>query len=279
MFAIFQYPFIQNAFIAGSIVAIVAAVLGYFLIVRGLSFAGHALSSIGFAGAAGAVLLGVSPIYGLMVFTVTASIAISILGREVRERDVATGVIMTFALGLGILFLSLYHGYAEQAYSILFGTIVGVSRDDVVFTLILGLILLIVIAIIGRPLLFSSFDAELAETRGVPVRALGSIFSGPHCVDHIHYHTSSWNIACIRAADRSIRNCHSTSFINHYKRSSSQSFWDSLTPGWEFYLVAIVRGRLAFSLPLYLLVFIYLFDCYPKESIQKDQLKGLKNYR
>ncbi len=176
MFAIFQYPFIQNAFIAGSIVAIVAAVLGYFLIVRGLSFAGHALSSIGFAGAAGAVLLGVSPIYGLMVFTVTASIAISILGREVRERDVATGVIMTFALGLGILFLSLYHGYAEQAYSILFGTIVGVSRDDVVFTFILGLILLIVIAVIGRPLLFSSFDVELAETRGVPVRALGSIF-------------------------------------------------------------------------------------------------------
>ena len=118
-------------------VAIVAAVLGYFLIVRGLSFAGHALSSIGFAGAAGAVLLGVSPIYGLMVFTVTASIAISVLGREVRERDVATGVIMTFALGLGILFLSLYHGYAEQAYSILFGTIVGVSRDDVVFTFII----------------------------------------------------------------------------------------------------------------------------------------------
>ena len=99
---------------------------------------GHALSSIGFAGAAGAVLLGVSPIYGLIVFTVTASIAISFLGREISEPDVATGVIMTFALGLGIFFLSLYHGYAEQAYSILFGTIVGVSREDVVFTLHIG---------------------------------------------------------------------------------------------------------------------------------------------
>ena len=83
---------------------------------------------------------------------------------------------MTLALGFGILFLSLYHGYAEQAYSILFGTIVGVSREDVVFTFLLGLILLSVIAVIGRPLLFSTFDAELAETRGVPVRALGSIF-------------------------------------------------------------------------------------------------------
>jgi zinc/manganese transport system permease protein len=176
LFAIFQYSFIQNAFVAGSIVAVVSAVLGYFLVVRGLSFAGHALSSIGFAGAAGAVLLGVAPVYGLIVFTVTASVAISILGREIRERDVATGVIMTFALGLGILFLSLYHGYAELAYSILFGTIVGVSRNDVVFTFLLGLFLLIVIAAIGRPLLFSSFDAELAETRGVPVRMLGSIF-------------------------------------------------------------------------------------------------------
>ena len=209
MFAIFQYPFIQNAFIAGSIVAIVAAVLGYYLIVRGLSFAGHALSSIGFAGAAGAVLLGVSPIYGLMVFTVAASIAISILGREVRERDVATGVIMTFALGLGILFLSLYHGYAEQAYSILFGTIVGVSRDDVAFTLILGLILLIVIAIIGRPLLFSSFDAELAENARRSSTRTWEHLSDSYCIDDIHYDSSRWDITRFCITDRAARNCHS----------------------------------------------------------------------
>ncbi len=102
--------------------------LGYFLVVRGLTFAGHALSNIGFAGAAGAVLVGVHPVYGLLAFTVGASLAISLLGKEIRERDIAIGVIMTFALGLGILFLSLYHGYAEQAYSILFGTILGISR-------------------------------------------------------------------------------------------------------------------------------------------------------
>ena len=176
MFAVFQYPFIQNAFLAGSLVAIMAGILGYFLVARGLTFAGHALSSIGFAGAAGAVLFGVSPVYGLLVSTVGASLAISALGRELRERDVAIGVIMTFTLGLGVLFLSLYHGYAEQAYSILFGTIVGISRRDVLITAGLSLAVLAVLAILGRPLLFSSFDPVLAEARALPVRILGSLF-------------------------------------------------------------------------------------------------------
>ncbi len=176
MLAVFQYPFIQNAFLAGSLVAIMAGILGYFLVVRGLTFAGHALSSIGFAGAAGAVLLGIPPVVGLLVATVGAALAISVLGREMRERDVAIGVIMTFALGLGILFLSLYHGYAEQAYSILFGTIVGISRGDVWVTAGLSGGLLAVLAWVGRPLLFSSFDPLVAEARGLPVRLLGSLF-------------------------------------------------------------------------------------------------------
>ena len=176
MLAVFQYPFIQNAFLAGSLVAVVSGILGYFLVVRGLTFAGHALSSIGFAGAAGAILLGVSPVIGLLVSTLGAGLAISALGREIRERDVAIGVIMTFALGLGILFLSLYHGYAEQAYSILFGTIVGISRGDVWVTAGLSLGVLAVLAWAGRPLLFSSFDPLMAEARGLPVRLLGSLF-------------------------------------------------------------------------------------------------------
>jgi zinc/manganese transport system permease protein len=176
VFALFQFAFIQNAFMAGSIVAIATAVLGYFLIVRGLTFAGHALASIGFAGAAGAVLVGTAPVYGMLIFTVGASLAISLLGREVRERDIAIGVIMTFALGLGILFLSLYHGYAELAYSILFGSIVGISRSDVLRSALLSLGVLAALVVMARPLLFTSFDPDLAEARGVPLRALGGVF-------------------------------------------------------------------------------------------------------
>jgi zinc/manganese transport system permease protein len=176
LLTILGYAFIQNAFLAGSIVAVAAAILGYFLVVRGLTFASHALSSIGFAGAAGAVLLGVPPVYGLLAFTVAASLAISALGREIREQDIAIGVIMTFALGLGLLFLSLYPGYAEQAYSILFGSIVGISRRDVLVSACLCLGILAALAALGRPLFFSSFDPELAEARGVPVRLLAAVF-------------------------------------------------------------------------------------------------------
>ena len=176
MFDILQYPFIQNAFAAGTCVAIVAAIMGYFLIVRGLTFAGHALPNIGFAGAAGAVLLGVDPVIGLLAFTISAAIAISVLGKAMRERDIVVGIIMTFALGLGILFLSLYSGYAERVYSILFGQIVGVSQQNVLFTAVSSLLTLVVLLILYRPLLFSSIDPEVAEARGVPVNALGLAF-------------------------------------------------------------------------------------------------------
>ena len=173
---ILQYPFIQNAFLAGSVVAIAAALLGYFLVIRGLTFAGHALSNIGFTGAAGAVLAGVHPVYGLLVFTVGASLAISLLGKEIRERDIAIGVIMSLALGMGVLFLSLYHGYAEQAYSILFGTILGITRSDVIVSAAFCLALMAALAGLARPLLFSSFDPEVAEARGLPLRRIGAIF-------------------------------------------------------------------------------------------------------
>ncbi len=176
MFDILQYSFVQNAFLAGSLVAIVAAIIGYFLLMRGLTFAGHALSHIGFAGAAGAVLLGVDPIFGLLVFTIGAGIGIGLLSKEIRERDIAIGVIMTFALALGVLFLSLYSGFAEQAYSILFGTILGISQTDVFVTTLFCVITIVTVLFLFRPLLFSSFDPEVAQARGVPVRLLGIAF-------------------------------------------------------------------------------------------------------
>ena len=173
MFDILQYAFFQHALLAGSLVAVIAAVVGYFLVVRGLTFAGHALAHIGFAGAAGAVLLGINPIWGLLVFTLGTGTGIGLLGKEVRGRDLAIGILMTFALGLGMLFLSLYHGFAEQAYSILFGDILGVSATNVLITAIFALCTLLVLLVLFRPLLFSSFDQDVAEARGVPVQALG----------------------------------------------------------------------------------------------------------
>lgn len=176
MFDILQYPFIQNAFLAGACIAIVAALMGFFLVARGLTFAGHALPNIGFAGAAGAVMLGIDPVIGLLVFTIAAAVGIGTLSKATRERDIAVGIIMTFALGLGILFLTLYAGYAEPVYSILFGQIVGISQQNVLVTVLLSLSMLAIMFVLFRPLLFSSFDPEVAEARGVPVRLLSQVF-------------------------------------------------------------------------------------------------------
>ncbi len=172
----FSYPFIQNAFLAGSFIAVVAAIIGYFLIIRGLTFAGHALPNIGFAGAAGAVLLGIDPVFGLFAFTLVAAIAIGLLGKDVHERDISIGIIMAFALGLGLMFLSLYSGYAERVDSILFGTILGISQQDVMLTILLSVLTIVTMAIVFRPLLFSSFDPLVAQARGVPIRMLSLIF-------------------------------------------------------------------------------------------------------
>lgn len=174
--SIFSYPFIQNAFMAGTVVAVVGGFVGYFLVTRGLTFAGHALSHIGFAGAAAALLAGIDPIFGMLAFTIAAGAGIGIFGKELREEDINIGIVMTLALGVGALFISLYNGYAEQAYSILFGTIIGISRTDVAITAGFGIAALAALAVMFRPLLFSSIDPEVAEARGIPVRALGIAF-------------------------------------------------------------------------------------------------------
>jgi zinc/manganese transport system permease protein len=176
VFELLRYSFMQNALLAGCMIAIVAAMIGYFLLLRGLTFTAHALPNIGFAGAAGAVLLGVSPVFGLLAFTIGAAIAIGLLGEEIRQRDIAIGIIMTFTLGLGILFLSLYSGYAERVYSILFGTILGISRSDVLVTVLLSVLTIAALLLLFRPLLFSSYDPDVAQARGIPVRALGVLF-------------------------------------------------------------------------------------------------------
>lgn len=176
MFDFLTYTAIQNALVAGSLAAIIAAIVGYFLIVRGMTFTAHALPNIGFAGAAGAVILGLEPIVGLLTFSISAAIAIGLLGKQLRERDIAVGIIMAFTLGLGALFISLYHGYAERVYSILYGNILGVSQTDVQVTLVLSTITISLLFILFRPLLFSSLDPIVAQSRGIPVQLLTTIF-------------------------------------------------------------------------------------------------------
>lgn len=176
MFDILQYPFIQNAFLAGSIVAIIAALMGYILIVRGMTFAGHALPTIGFAGAACAVYQGLDPLLGMFAFTIGASVGLGLLSKATHERDTLIGIMMTLALGLGLLFLSLYAGYAEQVYGILFGQVFGISQQDVLLTAIVSVPTLFLLLLIFRPLLFSSFDPEVAEAQGLPVRWLSVVF-------------------------------------------------------------------------------------------------------
>ncbi len=171
-----QYAFMRNAFEAGTIVALIAGIIGYFVVLRRSSFAAHALSHIGFAGAAGAVLMGIPPMFGLFVFTSGGGIIMALLGRRAANRDVEIGTTLAFMLGLGALFISLYSGYASEAYSLLFGQILGISANDVLVTLIAGLAILLVFCAAYRPLLFSSIDEDVAEAKGVPMLFVHIIF-------------------------------------------------------------------------------------------------------
>ena len=169
---VFQLEFVQNAFIAGTVVAILTAMVGYFVVLRAQAFAGHALSHIGFAGATGAAILGTSSLIGTYVFTLLAAVGIGALGERVRGRDLEIGMVLSFALGLGVLFLNLYTSFATETVSILFGSILSVTRANVWIMLVFSLVTLLILGIIFRPLLFASIDPEVALARGVPVQAL-----------------------------------------------------------------------------------------------------------
>src|ERR1700704_5104483 len=144
-----------HAFEAGTIVAIVAGAIGYFVVLRGSASAAHALSHIGFAGATGAVVLGISPIFGLLAFTLVSGATIGALGNRLRGRDVTIGIVLAWTLGLGVLFISLYRGYATEAYALLFGEILGISAADVLITLVAGIVTIAGLIAMYRPLLFS----------------------------------------------------------------------------------------------------------------------------
>src|SRR2546423_1232759 len=171
-----RYAFMQHAYEAGTIVALSAGVIGYFVVLRGLSFAAHALSHIGFAGATGAVLAGATPIVGLLVFTMSAGAVMGALGQRLRGRDVTIGLVMAWSLGLGLLFTYLYKGPAQLAIGVLFGQIFGITTAEVVVPLVAGFLAVLALVAIYRPLLFATLDEEVAEAKGVPLRGLSIAF-------------------------------------------------------------------------------------------------------
>jgi zinc/manganese transport system permease protein len=164
--------FVHTALLAGAVVAIASGAIGTFVVTRGASFAVHAISELGFTGAAGALVVGLDPVIGMIGGSLLVGLVLGLLSLRGRERDSAIGAVLAFGLGVGVLFLSLYQGYATEATNLLFGSIVGVSDRQLATLAVIGAIVLVGIAVLYRPLLFSSVDPEVAAARGVPLRTL-----------------------------------------------------------------------------------------------------------
>ena len=171
-----DYDFMRNAFAAATIVAIVSGAVGYFLVLRGQTFAGHALAHVGFTGATGAFLFGITPLWGLVLMTVAAGIGMGLLGERLAQRDVAIGLVLALSLGFGLLFLHFYTAFATQATALLFGNVLAVDVSTVWTLLALGIVSLAVLGVISRPLLFASLQPELAEAKGVSLRLYSVLF-------------------------------------------------------------------------------------------------------
>ena len=164
--------FVHTALWAGAVAAVVSGAIGIFVVGRGMSFAVHAISELGFTGAAGALVLGLDPVIGILGGSLLVGLVLGLLSLRGRERDSAIGAVLAFGLGFGVLFISLYQGYATEALNLLFGSIVAVSDTQLRNLAIVGAVVLLGLAVLYRPLFFSSVDPEIAAARGVPIRAL-----------------------------------------------------------------------------------------------------------
>ena len=175
----FQSREVMEALLLGGIVAAISGVTGVFVVIRGQSFAGHAISDIGGAGAAGAFLAGINTLWGFLAFGVLAAMGVEFLGDRARERDLATGIILTVALGVEALFLYFaahFTGKVGAPMLILFGSIFVIDPSTVAVVTALSIATAVVLGLIYRPLLLCSIDPELAGTRGVPVRIISLVF-------------------------------------------------------------------------------------------------------
>jgi len=177
---LFEFPFMVNAFRAGTIVAVVAGAIGWFMVVRRQAFAGHTLALVGFPGAAAAVWLGISATWGFFGFCVGAALVIAALrparGDDYGEESAGIGTVQAFALASGFLFISLYGGFLNGVNALLFGTFLGITSAQVLVLLVVGVVAVGALAAVARPLLFAAVDPDVAAARGVRVRRLSVLF-------------------------------------------------------------------------------------------------------
>jgi zinc/manganese transport system permease protein len=171
--------FMVNAFRAGTIVAVLAALVGWFMVLRRQSFAGHTLALVGFPGAAAAVWLGLSAALGYFAFGLAAALVIAAVPQRSRgytEESAVIGTVQAFALASGMLFVALYKGFLNGTNALLFGSFLGITTGQVATLALVAVAALAVLAAIGRPLLFASIDTDVARAHGVPTRALATVF-------------------------------------------------------------------------------------------------------
>jgi zinc/manganese transport system permease protein len=170
----------RNAMLAGTIAAALAGLIGYFVVLRSQAFAAEAFLDICFAGATGAALLGFAPVAGMAVFGLGSALGIGALGQRARERSIEIGMVLSFALGMGVLFLSLYaHGSAAHSnagMAILFGYLLSVRPLDLYRMLAIAAVALSALAVVYRPLLYATVDEQSASAKGVRVRLLSAVF-------------------------------------------------------------------------------------------------------
>ncbi|WP_125588437.1 metal ABC transporter permease [Companilactobacillus jidongensis] len=172
----FGYEFMREAFIASTFIAITAGLVGVFVVSRNMSFLSHTLSEIGFAGASFGILIGISPLAGMILFTMVSSVAVGSLSSESSRREASISAISSLFIGLGILFLSLSSESSSYATNILFGSIVGISSKEVHQLMILALVVIVIFIVFYKPLAFDSFDHIGARSAGLPTRMLSIAF-------------------------------------------------------------------------------------------------------
>jgi len=175
----FHYGFMRQALLAGTILSIIAGLVGYFVVLRHQAFAGESLSDVAFTGALGGAAFGINPLVSLLLATIGVAVAMGGFGERLRGRDVAIGTVLAWVLGLGVLFLSLFTAHVSgtgtgfSGVTVLFGNILGISTDQTRSIALISGLAVLALAFIARPLLFASLDPDVAAAQGVPVHALG----------------------------------------------------------------------------------------------------------